>query len=1083
MNNFSPRGGQMQGGGLASSGRSAALLIDFDNVTLGAHGDLGRELQALLNNDVFRGKIAVRRAYGDWRRYPNYVVPLTEANIDMIWAPSWGSSKKNTTDLRMAMDAMELCFTRPDMGTFILLTGDSDFSSCVMKLKEYGKHVIGVGMRESASDLIVKNCDEYYSYHALTGLTRASVGEGPSEDPWVLVSRAARKMADRGDSMRVDRLKQVMIDLDPGFDEKDAGFSKFSKFVQRAGERGLIRLRRDDAGQFEVIAVEDDGSAGSFASPVAPPREERDRGRERDRDRNARGRGRGRGRDRDFPDRTPRILEPVSDAPTDRDDDRDDVDAPAAPFAPFVPAPFVADDAPSPFVADAPAEPSAEAPSAEASAPAAGRDRSRRGRGRGAPSGPPPLLPGQVVSVDEVIGSDAPREAAAEAPAFRDEAPAPRDEASAEAPSARDEAPTEAPQARDEAPAEAPDEAPRARDEAPARREEAPARDAGGVDPLRNAYSLLQHATRALVRGPGQAARDGDVKRRMLDMQADFDEGKLGFGKFSRFLRQAHEAEVIDLRRTGEGRYEVALPAGGGRLPAPLLTAVAPGDETQQAAADTDAAPAAGRDRGGRGRGRGRGGQDEAPPFLPGQVAGGDDAAPAAQDRAPEPSFEAQYAEARPVEPVAPAGDAGRTGMRGRGRGRGGVPSGPPPILPGQVISVPGIAEAAPEPREEAPAPVEAEAAPATPPLPTDRDGALTHLGNYKGVGRKTAEAMVDAFGENVFRAMAEDPGAVRQLLGDRRSRTLLEQFEADPLRPRDEAAPAETAPAESAPAATVEDAPAEDAPAEDAPAAESAPDAPAEAPEASGDTPDGEGQDEEGRTRRSRGRRGGRGRGRERGEGAAETDGAALADAVIGDTDPTLVGAAADATVDAAPEADGAALADAAAGDTDPTLVGDAVTDTDDAAGRARRSRRGRGRGRARGEAADAGGAAQADAGADAADMTFLGADVVADAAPAAEEAPAPRGRRGRGRGAAAAAEPAAPEPEAEAAPAARRGRGRGRAAAVPAGEAAPPEAPVAAPAEPESDGDAEGAAKRRGRRGGRGRGRAGGGNGQPAE
>jgi len=141
--------------------RNAALLIDFDNVTLGAHGDLGRELQQLLNSEVFRGKIAVRRAYGDWRRYPNYVVPLTEANIDMIWAPSWGSAKKNTTDLRMAMDAMELCFTRPEMGTFILLTGDSDFSSCVMKLKEHGKHVIGVGMRESASDLIVKNCDEY----------------------------------------------------------------------------------------------------------------------------------------------------------------------------------------------------------------------------------------------------------------------------------------------------------------------------------------------------------------------------------------------------------------------------------------------------------------------------------------------------------------------------------------------------------------------------------------------------------------------------------------------------------------------------------------------------------------------------------------------------------------------------------------------------------------------------------------------------------------------------------------------------------------------------------------------------------
>jgi uncharacterized protein (TIGR00288 family) len=289
FNSWSPQGQPMQ-----PPTRSAALLIDFDNVTLGAHGDLGRELQTLLNNEVFRGKIAVRRAYGDWRRYPNYVVPLTEANIDMIWAPSWGSSKKNTTDLRMAMDAMELCFTRPEMGTFILLTGDSDFSSCVMKLKEYGKYVIGVGMKESASDLIVKNCDEYYSYHALTGLSRASVGEGPPRTRGCWWARRAQD-GRRGDSMRVDRLKQVMIELDPGFDEKNAGFGKFSKFVQRAGERGLIRLRRDDAGQFEVIAVEDEGSTG-FTSPVAPPRE-REGGRDRDRDR---GRGRSRDRDRGF---------------------------------------------------------------------------------------------------------------------------------------------------------------------------------------------------------------------------------------------------------------------------------------------------------------------------------------------------------------------------------------------------------------------------------------------------------------------------------------------------------------------------------------------------------------------------------------------------------------------------------------------------------------------------------------------------------------------------------------------------------------------------------------------------------------
>src|SRR5690606_26709769 len=152
---------------------NAALLIDFDNVTMAIRSDLGKELKVLLNSDVIRGKVAVQRAYADWRRYPQYIVPLAENSVDLIFAPAYGSAKKNATDLRMAIDAIELVFTRPEIGTYILMTGDSDFSSCVLKLKEYGKYVIGVGMRESSSDLLIQNCDEYYSYHSLSGLTRA----------------------------------------------------------------------------------------------------------------------------------------------------------------------------------------------------------------------------------------------------------------------------------------------------------------------------------------------------------------------------------------------------------------------------------------------------------------------------------------------------------------------------------------------------------------------------------------------------------------------------------------------------------------------------------------------------------------------------------------------------------------------------------------------------------------------------------------------------------------------------------------------------------------------------------------------
>src|ERR1700752_238 len=199
----------------------AALLIDFDNVTLGIRSDLAKELRTLLGSDIIKGKVAVQRAYADWRRYPQYIVPLTEASIDLIYAPAYGSSKKNATDIRLAIDALELVFTRPEIGTFILLSGDSDFSSLVIKLKEYGKYVIGVGIRESSSDLLVQNCDEYYSYNALAGPTKEVDTPSIQRDPWELAAEAVSQMARNGDFMRSDRLKQVMQQIDSNFDERN----------------------------------------------------------------------------------------------------------------------------------------------------------------------------------------------------------------------------------------------------------------------------------------------------------------------------------------------------------------------------------------------------------------------------------------------------------------------------------------------------------------------------------------------------------------------------------------------------------------------------------------------------------------------------------------------------------------------------------------------------------------------------------------------------------------------------------------------------------------------------------------------
>lgn len=275
---------------------NAALLIDFDNVTMGIRSDLQTELRNLLSSSIISGKVAVQRAYADWRRYPQYIVPLSESSIDLIFAPAYGSSKKNATDIRLAVDATELVFTRPEIGTFILLSGDSDFSSLVLKLKEYGKYVIGVGIRESSSDLLVQNCDEYYSYNALAGLVKS--GEEPETrkwDAWELVTEAITRMQRNGDVMRSDRLKQVMVEIDPSFDEKDLGMAKFSRFCQEAAQKGLLHVVKLDNGQLEVGPPARAKGAESAvpAERSEGEREEREGGRRRGR----RGRG-GRGRDR-----------------------------------------------------------------------------------------------------------------------------------------------------------------------------------------------------------------------------------------------------------------------------------------------------------------------------------------------------------------------------------------------------------------------------------------------------------------------------------------------------------------------------------------------------------------------------------------------------------------------------------------------------------------------------------------------------------------------------------------------------------------------------------------------------------------
>jgi uncharacterized protein (TIGR00288 family) len=724
----------------------AALLIDFDNVTMGIRSDLTKELKNLLNSDIIKGKVAVQRAYADWRRYPQYIVPLAESSVDLIFAPAYGSAKKNATDIRLAIDAVELVFTRPEIGTIILLSGDSDFSSLVLKLKEYGKYVIGVGIRESASDLLVQNCDEYYSYSALTGLTRAG-DEAPvvSEDPWELVDMAYRQMVENSDVMRSDRLKQVLLELDPGFDEKALGFQKFNKFLQDAASRGLLSLRKQENGQYEI------GPPSDEPAEVTAEEEQRRESRSR---RGRRGRGR-------------------------RDERREEVtrDEARRERTPD-------EEAAAPAAAEA-ATGSAEAPQAQPIAAEAG-----------APA---------VVATDAAAQADG---AAVTDPAAADRE-APAEQVAAKA-------------ARK-----------------PRERADAGGNGAVGTDfgDLAAAYRLLRQAASDLVKKSGQSARDSDVKRRMLELQAGWDESALGFSKFSRFLRQAHDAEVVTLRRDDSGNYDVV----------PGNAELGPGED----------------ERGGRrerGRERGREPRPERTPRTEPATARPDTVAtPATVAASVRPAADTAPATGTAAAAAVPVpSTSAAIGMRRGSRGRS-APSGPPPLLEGQTASVsrPVVAEPAePGPvaqeaasddagaagtkvtaeadgrrrrgrktpakasakapaktaaagatsggRQAAKAPAKAATPRAAPAaggrsaaqptkaarvdfdpaalgLPTDPGAIATYITSYKGVGPRSVQTLIETFGTGgLYKALQTEPDRVREVVGGARGEQLIEAWTDD---------------------------------------------------------------------------------------------------------------------------------------------------------------------------------------------------------------------------------------------------------------------------------------------------------------
>src|SRR5579871_2345892 len=147
---------------------SLAIFVDFENLALGFQGRRDRfEIARVLERLVEKGKILTKKAYADWSRFAQYTAPLHEAAIELIEIPRRAQTGKNSADIRLCVDAMDLAYSKDHIDTFVVVSGDSDFSPLVSKLKEMGKHVIGLGMTNSTSDLLRDNCDEFIYYEDL----------------------------------------------------------------------------------------------------------------------------------------------------------------------------------------------------------------------------------------------------------------------------------------------------------------------------------------------------------------------------------------------------------------------------------------------------------------------------------------------------------------------------------------------------------------------------------------------------------------------------------------------------------------------------------------------------------------------------------------------------------------------------------------------------------------------------------------------------------------------------------------------------------------------------------------------------
>jgi len=249
-----------------------ALFIDFENIALGVREAKYKlfEINKVLERLVEKGKIVFKKAYADWDSYAQYKRPFHESAIELIYIPRKAYSGKNSADIRMVVDAMDLSYSKEHIDIFVIASGDSDFSPLVSKLKENDKYVIGVGVKNSSSELLIDNCDEFIFYEDLVRAPvhpkRAQIRELPKKQAEVfnLLMDAVEALL-REDKTIIwgSMVKQTIKRKHPQFNEYYYGYNSFSKFLEDAEKHKLIGLKKDArSGTYIVLPERETTAAG-----------------------------------------------------------------------------------------------------------------------------------------------------------------------------------------------------------------------------------------------------------------------------------------------------------------------------------------------------------------------------------------------------------------------------------------------------------------------------------------------------------------------------------------------------------------------------------------------------------------------------------------------------------------------------------------------------------------------------------------------------------------------------------------------------------------------------------------------------